>query len=230
MLNQRYKVISVQLNDLRLFRQGEMMLATAQETYRSNLFASHGFKHLYLVQNSTDWRILAEEWHRSNLPPPSTLQVAAKSRTDSKEELSGEWYSTDHRPAPSSQQVAEPPKENEEAKKSVELFVERWRLAWAKGDLSSYMACYHPQFRTQEMDLKGWQGYKKRLFQSSPGRTIQLAEITADLQGSTAVVVSKQTYSSETYRDFGLKTLHLRWHSGHWTIFKETWQPLPDLG
>jgi hypothetical protein len=205
-----------------------MVLATAEETYRSNLFASHGFKHLYLVQNSEDWRILGEEWHRSNRPTPPTLQLAAKTPTD--KAIEEDRLSSNRPTPPTTSQFAEPPKENEAVQESVESFVEQWRLAWTQGDLVSYMACYHPEFRNREMNLEDWKGYKKRLFQSSPMRVIRLAEITAELQGSSALVVSEQGYSSETHQDFGLKTLHLRWHRGHWKIYRETWQPLPDRG
>ncbi len=200
-LNLRYRMISVQLDDIRLFRQGEVVLATAEETYRSDRFASHGFKHLYLVQNSSDWRILVEEWHRSNRPTPPTLQQAAESPLDSRE-----------------------------AEESVRLFVEKWRLAWEQGDLSSYMACYHPRFSAEGMGLTSWRAYKNGLFQRSPGRVIQLTEITTDLKDSTARVVAKQVYRSETHQDSALKTLHLRWDQGDWTIYRESWQPRPDRG
>jgi murein L,D-transpeptidase YafK len=200
-LNRRYGRISVQLSDIRLFRQGDMVLATAEEIYRSDQFASHGFKDLYLVQNSQEWRILAEDWRRSGRPEPTPLQLAAK-----------------------------PPADSVTEEESVRLFVAEWRLAWEEGDLSSYLAHYHPRFRNRGMSIRGWTKYKKWLFQRSQERTIQLSDIKAEVKDSTALVVSKQEYRSETHQDFGLKTLHLRWHRGHWTIYRETWQPLPDQG
>ncbi len=200
-LNRHYKMISVQLSDIRLFRQGDMVLATAEEIYRSDKFASHGFKHLYLVQNSQEWRILREDWRRSTRPPPPPLQLATK-----------------------------PPADSKTAEESVRRFVETWRRAWEEGDLSSYLARYHPRFKNQGMSLKGWRRYKKSLFQRSHRRAIQLSGINVEVKGSTALVISKQEYRSEKHQDFGLKTLHLRWHRGHWTIYRETWQPLPNQG
>jgi hypothetical protein len=44
------------------------------------------------------------------------------------------------------------------------------------------------------------------------------------------VVVCKQEYSSDIHQDFGLKTLHLLWHGGQWTILTENWKPLTDGG
>ena len=200
-LNQRYKKISVQLSDIRLFRQGDVVLATADMTYRSDRFASRGFKHLYLVQNSEEYRIQGEEWHRSGRPTPPPLRLAAKS-----------------------------PEDGDATEESVLLFVEQWRRAWEQGDLPSYLAYYHPRFRTRGMGLRGWSRYKRQLFSRSSERVIQLGDIETEVQGSAAVVNSKQEYRSETHEDSGLKTLRLRWYRGRWTIFRETWKPLPDQG
>ena len=71
---------------------------------------------------------------------------------------------------------------------------------------------------------------KRQLFSRSSERVIQLGDIETEVQGSAAVVNSKQEYRSETYEDSGLKTLRLRWYRGRWTIFRETWKPLPDQG
>ena len=200
-LNNRYKIISVQFSDIRFFRQGGMVLATAEEIYRSDQFASAGFKHLYLVQNSEEWRILREDWKRSGRPAPPPIQLAAK-----------------------------PPTDRESGEESVHLFVEKWRRAWERGDLSEYVASYHPRFRTRGMGLRGWKRYKGQLFLRSQERAIQLTRVNLEVEGNTAVVVCKQEYRSDIHQDFGLKTLHLRWHRGQWTIFRETWEPLTEEG
>jgi murein L,D-transpeptidase YafK len=77
-LNRTYQAIQVQLGDIRFFRQGPMVLATFDENYRSDLFASRGIKHLYLAQNSATWRILAEDWRRGGERQPAPLVLAAK--------------------------------------------------------------------------------------------------------------------------------------------------------
>lgn len=198
-LNRLYRAISVQLRDIRLFRQGEMVLATAEEIYRSDRFASHGFKHLYLVQNSVDWRILGEEWHSAKRPAPPLFQLAAI-----------------------------PPPDKEFAQDSVRNFVEEWRRAWEQGDLSAYLACYHPQFRARHMGLRGWKRYKRQLFRRTSERAIDLNDVETEVNDSTAVVNAHQVYRSDIHQDSGLKTLLLRWHRGRWTIYRETWKPLAD--
>ena len=55
-------------------------------------------------------------------------------------------------------------------------------------------------------------------------------DVEAEVNDSTAVVISKQVYRSDIHQDSGLKTLRLRWHRGRWTIYRETWKPLTDQG
>lgn len=200
-LNQRYRIISVQFSDIRFFRQGKMVLATAEEIYQSDRFASAGLKHLYLVQNSEEWRILGEKWRKSGRRAPPPLQIATK-----------------------------PPNDRESAEGSVHRFVEGWRRAWEEGTLSKYLACYHPRFKAGDMEFRGWKRYKEKLFHRSQKRAIQLTDIKLEVNDNRAVVVCKQEYSSDIHQDFGLKTLHLLWHGGQWTILRETWQPLSEAG
>ena len=201
-LNNHYKIISVQFSNIRFFRQGKMVLATAEETYRSDRFASAGLKYLYLVQNSVEWRILAEKWRKSGRREVSPIKLAAKKPSADQENMEGSLY----------------------------LFVEEWRRAWENGSLAQYLACYHPKFKTRDMNLTAWKGYKKQLFHRSRERVIQLSDIKWEVNGNRAVVVCKQEYRSDIHQDFGLKTLHLLWYSGQWTILRETWKPLNKEG
>jgi len=200
-LNNRYRTISVQFSDIRFFRQGNMVLATAEQIYRSDRFSSAGLKHLYLVQNSEEWRILAEDWRKSGRRAPPPIKLAAKPPSD---------------------------RENEEG--SVSLFIEEWRRAWEEGLFPKYLACYHPRFETGGMGLNGWKRYKAQLFNRSQDRVIQLTDIKLEVNGNRAVVVCKQKYRSSIHEDFGLKTLHLLRHDGQWTILRETWKSLTEEG
>jgi murein L,D-transpeptidase YafK len=210
-LNKRYKEISVQLSDIRLFRHGDTVTATAEMIYRSDRFASHGFKRLHLVQNSREWRILGEEWRRSGRPVPPPLRLAAK-------------------PAKPTRVASKQPKPTESPEQSLHRFVQNWRRAWEKGDLSAYMAYYHPQFKTRNMDRRAWKQYKKELFEHSSERVVKLRDVKVKANGSTARVAFKQEYRTKRHQDFGQKTLRLRRHRGQWTILTETWKQLPDQG
>ena len=108
----------------------------------------------------------------------------------------------------------------------IQRFVEKWRRAWEEGILTTYLACYHPQFETGDMDHNQWQSYKRDLFKLSAKRNVQISDVHVQDNGSSAVVTFKQRYQTAKHEDLGLKTLHLRLHQDNWTIFKENWQPL----
>lgn len=198
-LNRLYKVISVQLSDIRLFRQGNTVLAASEEVYRSDRFASHGFKYLYLVQNSWQWRILGEQWRQSDRLPPPPLRLVRKE--------------------------SEPSGANEA---SVRTFLDRWRRAWEQGTISEYLSCYHPRFESNGMNRQGWKDYKQNLFTQCARRDIVLSDVRIQLRHPTAVVAFKQRYRATNHQDYGMKRLHLRRYKGRWTILKETWRPLPE--
>jgi ketosteroid isomerase-like protein len=113
---------------------------------------------------------------------------------------------------------------------AIERFVENWRCAWEEGDFPTYVACYHPQFKTDEMDYQVWKRYKQDLFGRSAKRIVQISDVQVQAKGSSAVVTFKQRYQTAKHRDVGLKTLHLRHHQDSWTILKENWRPLPYQG
>jgi murein L,D-transpeptidase YafK len=109
-------------------------------------------------------------------------------------------------------------------------FVENWRRAWEEGNAATYLACYHPQFETDDMDYHGWKSYKQALFKRSAKRNVQISDMEIQTNGSSAVVIFKQQYLTAKHRDVGLKTLQLHRYNDHWTILKENWQPISGQG
>jgi murein L,D-transpeptidase YafK len=109
-------------------------------------------------------------------------------------------------------------------------FVENWRRAWEKGNVATYLACYHPQFEADGMDYNGWKRNKEKLFRRSARRNVQISEMQIEENGSSAVVTFKQRYLTAKHRDIGLKTLQLLRQQDRWTILKENWQPIPGQG
>jgi murein L,D-transpeptidase YafK len=113
---------------------------------------------------------------------------------------------------------------------SIQHFVENWRRAWEEGNVATYLACYHPQFETDDMDYNGWKSHKQNLFRRSAKRNVQISDMQIQANGSSAVVTFKQRYLTAKHRDVGLKTLQLRRQQDRWTILKENWQPIPAQG
>ena len=118
----------------------------------------------------------------------------------------------------------------EPAEIQIQRFVENWRRAWEEGDFPTYIACYHPQFKTDETDYQGWKRYKQVLFEKSEERKVPISDVQIENNGSSAVVTFTQRYQTAKHQDIGLKTLHLRRFQHKWAIFKETWQPLSGRG
>jgi capsular exopolysaccharide synthesis family protein len=118
----------------------------------------------------------------------------------------------------------------EPVKAEIQGFVENWRRAWEAGDFPTYIACYHPDFKTEKMDIQEWKIHKQDLFRSSEKRIIQISDVQVEDKGSSAVVTFKQKYQTAKHQDIGLKTLFLRGYQDKWTIYKETWQPLSGQG
>jgi ketosteroid isomerase-like protein len=134
-------------------------------------------------------------------------------------------------PKPPAPQVAtESSANSEQDALSIQRLVERWRQAWEEGDTAAYVACYNPDFERAGMDRSGWGKYMRYRFEGSAKWDIQLSDLHITVSGSEAVVTFKQHYQTETYQEYGLKTLHLRRDQDHWNIFKETVQPLAARG
>jgi hypothetical protein len=134
-------------------------------------------------------------------------------------------------PKPPAPQVAtESSANSEQDALSIQRLVERWRQAWEEGVTEAYVACYNPDFERAGMDRSGWGKYMRYRFEGSAKWDIQLSDLHITVSGSAAVVTFKQHYQTETYQEYGLKTLHLRRDQNHWTIFGETVQPLAARG
>ncbi len=56
----KYNRIEVDVNDLNLFSYDGVIIASFEQDYRTPSFDSVGTKKLYLTQNSTEWKIIAE--------------------------------------------------------------------------------------------------------------------------------------------------------------------------
>ncbi len=113
---------------------------------------------------------------------------------------------------------------------AIQRFVENWRRAWEEGNSTTYLACYHPDFKTEKMTSQEWKNYKQDLFERSTKRNVQISDMQVQANGSSAVVTFKQRYLTAKHQDMGLKTLQLRRHKNRWTILKEDWHPIPAQG
>ena len=88
-LAQKYSTIEVELSDLNLFSHDGVILASFEQDYRTPGFDSLGTKKLYLTQNSTEWKIIAETFIGHD-----KAKVATKKSSDfNKEEIQNFLFS-----------------------------------------------------------------------------------------------------------------------------------------
>ena len=82
-LADKYRSIDVEINGLNLFSHEGVIIASFNQRYTTPSFDSLGTKKLYLTQNSTDWRIIAETFIGTD-----KIKIAANKTSDfSKEEI-----------------------------------------------------------------------------------------------------------------------------------------------
>ena len=85
----KYSSIDVEVNDLNIFSNEGVIIASFEQAYRTPGFESLGTKKLYLTQNSIEWKIIAETFKGSD-----RAKVAAKKAADfSKEEIKNFLFS-----------------------------------------------------------------------------------------------------------------------------------------
>lgn len=70
-LNQRYSSIEVSLKDVKLLRQGDYVVASFTQDYRSDKVKNIGVKKLYIEKQEGKWRIIGEE-----CLPPANVDIA----------------------------------------------------------------------------------------------------------------------------------------------------------
>ena len=88
-LAKKYSTIEVEVRDLNLFSHDGVILASFEQRYRTPGFDSLGTKKLYLTQNSTEWKIIAETFIGQDKP----TFVAKKSIDFNKEEIQNFLFS-----------------------------------------------------------------------------------------------------------------------------------------
>ena len=114
------------------------------------------------------------------------------------------------------------------AKVEVGYAIERWREAWSKGDLTTYLSSYSSQFKPANgLTLGQWKSVRKS--RVKPEKEIDLKLIDFDVvvaEPRDAVVVEfKQRYQSGPYLENSRKRLSLNKEQGLWKITSEAELP-----
>lgn len=81
-LAEKYKRISVEIDDLHLLRNDGIALAKFNQSYSTEGFESLGEKRLYLKQNSKQWKVMGEFFKNAEKRPAASKRPALSSLED----------------------------------------------------------------------------------------------------------------------------------------------------
>lgn len=107
-------------------------------------------------------------------------------------------------------------------------FVEKWRAAWAQGDVDAYVSLYAAD-ATQgaRTGRKAIRSHKQGLWKRSRPSQVELTNIRIISKQDYIMVDMHQSYTdSRSFADMGIKTLHLKSNGKEWQIIQEDWSPM----
>ncbi len=116
---------------------------------------------------------------------------------------------------------------NDEDLKSIQTFLENWKIAWqksadVKGNLKKYFSFYADDFKTAKLSKDAWQRSKSIRNRGKSWIEVWFTniDISKDDNGNF-IAKFKQEYSSSNYSDKSTKKLTLRKTDDSWEIIKE---------
>jgi len=111
-------------------------------------------------------------------------------------------------------------------KEAIQKFISDWKGYWENKELENYMGCYSREFTSKGMNWHQWKTYKKRLNNRYHQISLSFNELRIVLEDNQTIVSFEQHYQSDSYSDYGMKSLLLKMENGDWKIFAEQWDPL----
>lgn len=113
--------------------------------------------------------------------------------------------------------------ERKEASNAVMAVIKGWSDAWARQDVTAYIAAYAPTYKPKDMSRQEWEAYRKDRLTKPKFIRLELTDLKAYLVNNTRMRVTfSQTYASETLKTKDKKTLELELINDQWRIISET--------
>ncbi|WP_457575814.1 L,D-transpeptidase family protein [Desulfomarina sp.] len=191
------------IETLTVFRKKETAIATLNYfSFDGDRIRYKNRKKMYLRRgHSTKWRTVHSIQSQNGIP---TILAIHPQKTNLTEKTSPRTWV---------------PQTDE--KDEILNFIEQWRTAWSRKNISSYINCYSPSFRSGRLNLEKWRKKKALLNRKYAFIHVTLDNIKIKLTKNGAVVTFDQTYISDQYKTAGRKTLHLIRKNDKWQIQRE---------
>ncbi len=106
--------------------------------------------------------------------------------------------------------------------------LEGWRKAWEEKNIDKYMEFYSDSFHALKMNKRKWHRYKKDLAAKYENIKIRFSEPAVLEQKDQIWVRAFQHYESNLHKDFGQKTIYLRYENNVPKIINEDWVETTD--
>ncbi len=113
--------------------------------------------------------------------------------------------------------------QNEQRQKILDL-VYGWEESWENKDLNRFIGFYSASFINGDMDIQGWESYKRGVFRRAKTIKVELTPYQIISHDNYAVVTFLQNYRSGNYSDTGIKRLFLMQENNAWRIVGEEWR------
>jgi len=104
-------------------------------------------------------------------------------------------------------------------------FVEEWKNSWRSQEIEKYSTFYSDAFTSGGFNRDTWLQDKKEKFLQAQTIDIKINNLRYKIVSPTKYLVTfTQIYSSDIYKDVGVKELLLEGCPGDFSILKETWR------
>lgn len=108
---------------------------------------------------------------------------------------------------------------------AINDMVNAWAAAWSAKDVEAYLGFYASTFEHGKKSRKSWEKERRARLSQPATIAVNLSDVQIDMQSEAlATVKFKQDYSSNRYKDSGMKILTLSKASGAWKIQSEEFQ------
>lgn len=192
------------ISTISLIKVGQQAVASiAYRVFDKNSMQYLYKKRVYLAQSSEiNWRPLHGVHYQEVIPKilavlPIKREVAAAKVTTTK-----------------------PPRKFERGNELLK-FVEKWRTAWTRKDIETYMSCYSPTFTSGKLNFNAWKKKKDHLNQKYQFIQVNIHNIIVEWTNVGADVSFYQSYRSDKYETSGKKLLKLVYNDNEWFIENE---------
>ena len=112
-----------------------------------------------------------------------------------------------------------------DAAAAISDMLNAWASAWSAKDVETYLSFYASTFEYGKKSRASWEKQRRARLSGPAKITVTLSNVQIELQSEAlATAKFRQNYSSNRYRDSGMKTLTLSKASGAWKIQSEEFQ------